>query len=73
MIFAEKTFTDCLLVPPTDATAPNFMRKTFMKVFCYTVFTVSLIPRLQRKDEKRSGNKVSYAGKVSVSIHLYAL
>ena len=29
MIFTEKTFTDCLLVPPKDAMPPNVVKKTF--------------------------------------------
>ena len=28
-IFTEKTFMDCLLVPPKDATPLNFTEKTF--------------------------------------------
>ena len=29
IFFAEKTFVDCSLVPPKDATPPNFTKKTF--------------------------------------------
>ena len=29
MIFVEKSFMDCLLVPLKDATPPNFTMKTF--------------------------------------------
>ena len=29
MFFIEKIFADCLLVPPKDATPPNFAEKTF--------------------------------------------
>ena len=28
-IFAEKTFADCLLVPPKDTMVPNFLENTF--------------------------------------------
>ena len=28
----EKTFMDCLLMPPKDATPPNFVEKTFAQI-----------------------------------------
>ena len=48
-IFVEKTFADCSLVPPKDATPPNFTEKTFAnshkaskfaKVFSLEIFTL---------------------------------
>ena len=48
-IFADKTFADCPLVPPKDATPPNFTEKTFTnshktvkfaKVFSLESFTL---------------------------------
>ena len=53
--FAEKTFADYLLMPPKDATPPNFMEKNFAnshktmkfvkvfssKVSCYTVLSTT--------------------------------
>ena len=44
MIFREKTFADCSLVWPTNATLPNFTEKTFanshknFKVFLFESF-----------------------------------
>ena len=38
-VFTEQTFTDCSLMPPKNATPPNFVKKTFMDTHKTTKFT----------------------------------
>ena len=37
--FVEKTFADCSLLPPKDATPPNFAEKTFVNSHKTSKFT----------------------------------
>ena len=66
----EKTFADCSLVPPKDATHPNILEKTFTnsyktskfakvspsKVSCYTVTGTTLVYTLHSELMKRVGH-----------------
>ena len=42
-IFVEKTFTDCLLVPPKDATPPDSVEKTFANSHRTLKFTTKVL------------------------------